>query len=149
MPSRSASASTCCSTAQQTCGPVGARVEPAGVRFVYGARASTSTLGIRYGPTAFIVATWVSTGESAEYAPPSISRRARRASSVPSLRAAVRSSNSIGCRVLSGARNSSRRVSTSRTGRRAARASAATWASKWKSHLPPKPPPSVGTITRT
>ena len=31
----------------------------------------------------------------------------------------------------------------------AARASAATWPSKWKSHLAPKPPPSSGTITRT
>jgi hypothetical protein len=37
--------------------------------------------------------------------------------------------------------NSSRRENTSLTGRRAARASAATWASKWGSHLPPKPPP--------
>ena len=35
------------------------------------------------------------------------------------------------------------------TGRRAARASAATWASKWKSHLAPKPPPSRGTTIRT
>ena len=32
---------------------------------------------------------------------------------------------------------------------RAARASAATWASKWKSHLAPKPPPSSGTTIRT
>ena len=33
--------------------------------------------------------------------------------------------------------------------RPAARASAATWASKWKSHFAPKPPPSRGTTTRT
>ena len=44
------------------------------------------------------------------------------------------------------ATNSSRREKTSLTGRRAARASAATWPSKWKSHLAPKPPPSSGTI---
>ena len=49
----------------------------------------------------------------------------------------------------SGTVNSSRRENTSLTGRRAARASAATWASKCGSHLPPKPPPSSGTITRT
>ena len=34
MPSSFATASICCSSAQQTCGPDGARVEPAGVRFV-------------------------------------------------------------------------------------------------------------------
>ena len=47
------------------------------------------------------------------------------------------------------AKNSSRREKTSLTGRPAARASAATWPSKWKSHFAPKPPPSSGTITRT
>ena len=45
--------------------------------------------------------------------------------------------------------NSSRRENTSRTGRAAARASAATCASKWNSHLPPNPPPRCGTMTRT
>ena len=49
----------------------------------------------------------------------------------------------------SGAMNSSSRVNTSFTGRLVARASAATCASKWKSHLEPKPPPSSGTMTRT
>ena len=49
----------------------------------------------------------------------------------------------------SGAMNSSWREKTIFTGRREARASAATWASKWKSHLEPKPPPSSGTMMRT
>ncbi len=47
------------------------------------------------------------------------------------------------------AKNSSWRVKTSFTGRPALRASAATWPSKWKSHLAPNPPPRSGTITRT
>ena len=47
------------------------------------------------------------------------------------------------------ATNSSRREKTSLTGRPAARASAATCPSKWKSHFAPKPPPRSGTITRT
>ena len=49
----------------------------------------------------------------------------------------------------SGATNSSSREKTSFTGRPAARASAATWPSKWKSHFEPKPPPSSGTTMRT
>jgi hypothetical protein len=44
----------------------------------------------------------------------------------------------------SGAMNSSRREKTSFAGRFALRATAATCASKWNSHLPPKPPPRWG-----
>ena len=47
------------------------------------------------------------------------------------------------------ATNSSRRLNTSFTGRFAARASAATWASKCRSHFAPNPPPSSGTTIRT
>ncbi len=63
--------------------------------------------------------------------------------------APVSNSSTIPSRRWSIAMNSSSREKTSFTGRPAARASAATCASKWKSHLAPKPPPSSGTITRT
>ena len=68
---------------------------------------------------------------------------------MPSLRAPVVSSITIPSRRWPTAKNSSCREKTSFTGRRAARASAATWASKWKSHFAPKPPPRSGTTTRT
>ena len=45
--------------------------------------------------------------------------------------------------------NSSSRENTSLTGRLAARASAATWPSKCRSHFAPNPPPSSGTTMRT
>ena len=46
----------CCSTAQQTCGAVGARIEPEGWLFVYASVDSTLTFSTTYGPTACIAA---------------------------------------------------------------------------------------------
>ena len=48
--SASASSSMCCSTAQQTCGAVGARIEPEGWLFVYASVDSTFTFSTTYGP---------------------------------------------------------------------------------------------------
>src|SRR6185503_19189986 len=96
-----------------------------------------------------MAAIWAKKPPSPQYAPASRTSRARRASSVPSLRAPVVSSITTPSRRWPTAKNSSCREKTSFTGRRAARASAATCASKWKSHFAPKPPPRSGTTTLT
>ena len=65
MPIAAASSSVCCSSAQQACGAVGARIEPEGWWFVYTRCASTWTLPVLYGPATCIAA---SSGENAESA---------------------------------------------------------------------------------
>ena len=108
-----------------------------------------STFWILYGPIACMAAIWAKKPPSPQYAPPSMTSLPRRATIVPSFFTPVSSSITMPSRRWSGAMNSSCREKTSFTGRRAARASAATWPSKWKSHLEPNPPPSSGTMMRT
>ena len=139
----------CCSSAQQACGAVGARTEPDGwcscrPGWRRPTRAGSGTGRPPSSPRA--------AGRTGR-------RRCRRRCRAPAGRGArpacrrgmtpVSSSITWPSRRWSGAMNSSRREKTSRTGRPAARARAATCASKWNSHLPPKPPPRCGTITRT
>ena len=149
MPMVRASSSMWLSSAQLAWGAVGARTEPDGWWFVYARCAWISTAGRRYGPIACMPASSGKKPASAVYAPLSIRIFARRAVSVPSFRTPVSSSMTMPSRRWSGAMNSSRREKTSFAGRFALRATAATCASKWNSHLPPKPPPRWGTITRT
>ncbi len=56
MPIRRATSSTCCSSAQQACGAVGARTDPEGCVFVYTICESIRRCGIRYGPATCIAA---------------------------------------------------------------------------------------------
>ena len=104
---------------------------------------------IRYGPQACIAAICPRNPPSPQYAPLSSTRRARRATSVPSRVTPVSNSIAMPSRRWAIAVNSSSREKTSFTGRFAARASAATCPSKCRSHFAPNPPPSSGTTIRT
>ena len=82
----------CCSSAQHTCGAVGARIEDDGWLFEYTSDDSTWTFSSSYGPSACIAAICAKKPPSPQYAPLSSTSRALRATSVPSARAPVSSS---------------------------------------------------------
>ena len=106
-------------------------------------------MSITYGPQACIAAICPRNPPSPQYAPLSSTSVALRATSFPSRVTPVSNSIAMPSRRWAITRNSSSRENTSLTGRLAARAIAATWPSKWRSHLAPKPPPSSGTTMRT
>ena len=146
---RTASSSMCCSSAQHTCGAVGARIERRRlVVRVDERRLDVDVLDLVRAERVHRRHLGEETALAAVGA--LVEHESRPAGHERAVGAGpVSSSITIPSRRWSIATNSSRREKTSFTGRRAARASAATCASKWKSHLAPKPPPSSGTTIRT
>ena len=125
------------------------RNAPCGGTFVATARPRMRTWSHRYGPAAWIVPRESTTGDSVQYAPPSMTKSTSIASSRPSRVTAVRCFVRDGCRFVV-ATMSSARLYTIFTGRPDFQASSAAWPAMIDgySSFPPKPPPVSICTTR-